>query len=121
MLHRLRRFFCWIAAFAILGGSMTPAFARLVDAQGFMEICTAKGILKVPAQGDAPDQSHGLHVDHCPFCNLHTDNLALPPADVALFDVPQQRASTFPDRYFTAQRPLFIWASAAARAPPSFL
>lgn len=68
--HRLSS---WIALVAILLAALAPALnafaAGSEGAAAWREMCTAAGVVSVPAGDDAPDQR--MPTGHCPWCKLH--------------------------------------------------
>jgi hypothetical protein len=59
-----------------------------------------------------------MHGEHCPFCVTHTGSIGLPP--VSGFELPVVSASpVFPSLFYQSPRPLFIWAAAQSRGPPT--
>jgi hypothetical protein len=122
--HRLRRL-SWIAFLAIFGLAIVPTISHaLAHASGesaFTEICTPQGMrqVSVAAQGNtAPAAPSMSHLDHCPMCGLGASPVALlPVAPVVL--APVDPAHLLPALFLHAPQPLFAWASAQPRAPPS--
>ena len=118
----------WIACFAILFNALAPSLSYAISAmQGsphaWVEICSVDGTKLVSPTADtapdgAPAQDSSLHKDaHCPFCMVHADTWAPPPATtVALALIGGHDA--FPSLFYRSPQPLFAWASANPRAPP---
>ena len=126
------RFAWWGAFVAIAVAACMPTLSRTFYAfnaslgsaggSGFAEICTAQGLVfragsgdpvRADSQGRVPAQ---LSLDHCPFCVLQ---FAAPLPDASHMPGLISATATFVPRLFlSAPRPLFIWASAAPRAPP---
>lgn len=74
------------------------------------------------AMRDAPDAghtaSHELHFEHCPFCFTHAGSFAL----MASFAVQARLLPAGAQRpllFYHSHQPLYAWASAQPRAPPT--
>ncbi len=95
------------------GGVPTPTWT---------EVCTAQGARWVAADGEAatPDLPGGMThpLQHCPWCSLQFQALALPPVP-SLLQVAEPFTQALPQAYLRAPRTLHAWASAQARAPPA--
>ncbi len=66
---------------------------------------------QAPASGDA----HPF--EHCPFCSLHANAVAIPVAPLA--PVPASALPhPLPAAFLAAPRTLYAWLSAQSRAPP---
>lgn len=122
------RLTAWIACFAVLLATLAPSISHALSAAqasnaGWAEICTFTGIKMVKVEhpehhdSSAPTEM-GLHFEHCPFCFTHGGSVGLLPT--AGFLIPAaSRDEALPPLYYHAPRPLFIWAAAQSRAPPS--
>ncbi len=68
-----RRSALWIALVAILLAALAPALTAFAGhgaaAAPWSEVCTASGVVSVPAGDDAPDKR--MPTGHCPWCKLH--------------------------------------------------
>jgi hypothetical protein len=115
----------WIASFAILLATLAPAISHAMAAahgssHEWSEICTASGA-KLVKVGDLPSKpsTHQVsHFEHCPFCLGHAGAFGLPPDnDLRLPSV--AGTQILPPLFYRAHRPLFAWAAAQPRAPPS--
>jgi hypothetical protein len=127
--HHLHRF-AWIAALAIFGVVFAPTIshglARLQNQDSWWtQICTPQGMKTVAALAGetsaAPEEGATGPVnpfDHCPLCGLAAAAPTLPPPNVTLW-LPLTGATVVPRLFLRAPRPLFAWASAQPRAPPS--
>lgn len=115
-----QRLFAWLALSTILFGALAPTVARaMAGPEGMLEVCTVNGIKLVAATGSGSDTSSHADTDkHCPFCTANHASLGLPPSTEPVLRLPVTSATFHPERYFTAARPLFIWAHATPRAPP---
>jgi Protein of unknown function (DUF2946) len=81
----------------------------------------------VPAESDMADHHHasashtpadkGMHFEHCPFCFTHAGSFGLSPV-AALTHPVVNGSSEFPSLFYQSPQPLFVWATAQARAPP---
>jgi hypothetical protein len=121
------RFAAWVAAFALLLGSLAPSTSHVlaagtgaVVAEG--KICTAAGSTPVRVPADeapvAPVQKHkGLDLHDCPLCLTHAGSGALaPPAAIAILQI--DAASFVQFAFYSPLLPLFTWAAGQPRAPP---
>jgi hypothetical protein len=126
MLHRQakRAMIWWIAILAVLMAALAPSISHAIGLTmppSWAEICSTAGKKLVPIDGDDMAQSRTPgamnHLEHCPYCSLHLDAVALPPVppEVAL---PLVLAYEVPAAFLHADRTLSVWASAQARAPP---
>jgi hypothetical protein len=131
-----RRRWTGIALCGMLGLALAPTVSRALTADGphnpFTEICSAAGGLQslpagavgspldliTNAQGDPLGGATDHSLDHCPLCALAAAHAVLPGADPAA--APLLDGADFVAALFDhAPRPLFAWAAAQARAPPS--
>lgn len=118
------RFLAWAAVvFLALGPALAPVL-QSAPKNGWLEICTAYGAMKIAVSGDqfsgagkpAPVKKASAH---CPFCNLRQFQLlALAPAAIAL---PEPPALVFYAATDTQQRLAALYNSSPyiSRAPPS--
>ena len=131
----LRRW-SWIALLAMLGIALAPTVSHALAANGpanpFTEICSVAGRLQsLPAglaaspvdlaanpQGSPLDGAGGHPMDHCPLCSGAGGQPALPVTDPAALPV-ADGADFVAALFAQSPRPLFAWAAAQARAPPS--
>jgi hypothetical protein len=116
----------WIAVVAVLMAALAPSISHALgtnDGATWVEICTAAGAKWVKAGGQIGDKSpvpSGAHaLDHCPYCSLHADAIAIPAAPAATVPV-LRPAHDLPIGFLAAPRTLHAWVSAQPRAPPSF-
>lgn len=123
----------WIAGFAILLASFAPVLVHALpsghdqlDSIGAIKgaICsTAKSQMMskadgMQATGPAAPSPAAHHLDHCPYCYTHGGQAHLPAVD--FFALPVLTATlSRPALFYQSPRPLFTWASAHSRAPPS--
>ncbi len=113
----LRRRLAWVLLFTLVVAALAPGVSRaLALAQGHLApwsvVCSTPGD---PAGAPARDAVHLL--EHCAWCSLHGDQLAPPPVASALQHPLLQEA--VPALFPQAPRPLPVWATAQARAPPA--
>ena len=122
----IRRFTAGLATFAMLLAALAPAVTSALAAANdqhvrWTAVCTADGarLVPVPTDADGVPQAPKPHqAGHCPFCSPHAPDAAPPPAPVSV--VPVVLASDpVPVLFLLAPRPLFAWATAQPRAPPS--
>lgn len=125
-LRALRRLFSWIVSATILGGALTPALSHGQQGQGakrFHEVCTAKGVQRIPVTDDAPVRSKQASghkgMEHCLFCVSHAGTQSLLPPVTLVFRLPATGLNNYPPLYYNASRPLFAWTVAQPRAPPA--
>jgi hypothetical protein len=118
----------WIAVFSILMAAFAPSLVHALSTGSNIssvtgEICSAAGTKLIkhdslqkfghPASGEISS-----HLDHCPYCYAHGSTPHLTGYYAVI--VPASNASlSHPALYYQSPRPLFIWASAQSRAPPS--
>ncbi|MFZ3285389.1 MAG: DUF2946 domain-containing protein [Telluria sp.] len=118
-----RRIAAWIACTAFLLAALVPSMNHLLaavhGARGdWVEVCSIDGVRLVntaSAQDASSSADKDLHHDHCPFC---LTDAGLPPAG-ALALPPARTEARFPSLFYQSPRPLFTWASAQPRAPPT--
>lgn len=114
----------WIAILAILMAALAPSISHALGApQGasWIEVCSAVGA-KWVQPGDAstdtaPAPADAHPFEHCPYCSLHSDALAIPVAPVVVALAPRLSGRP-PSAFLAAPRTLFAWLSAQPRAPP---
>lgn len=119
------RFAAWLALLAVLWGALVPTLAQAAvsasDRQGWVEVCSASGVLWVRVDGGAasPTGQPGTMADasaHCPWCPMQ-GAAGLPPepalSTTATAQCPEPAAA------FTSARPAPVWSSAQSRAPPA--
>lgn len=123
-LHRFHRLIAWIALAAMLLAALVPASSKAFAASGeggaWAEVCTAMGMVMLPA-APASDEDSGapgaLDRPACPYCCPHAGSVALLAVSASFFAAPAfaQPAPTFlPALAASALR----WRIDAARAPP---
>jgi hypothetical protein len=124
MSRRSRRFTAWIACMAMLAALFMPGLSYALSAQSPAhgashaadhEFCSTEA---APESAPAPVHS-AFHGAHCPFCLLHMDVAAPPPALSGFLPLRtglRYRAPAF----LHARRSLHVWLSAQPRAPPAF-
>jgi hypothetical protein len=113
----------WLALLIALLGAIAPTLSYSMARAGnvpLVEICTSLGprwVALTVLPGSPGGQESALHIEHCPFCLLHNDQVA-PPPQVSLrdfggsgeFRVPVVRQAFFYARQLTSVPP--------ARGPP---
>jgi Protein of unknown function (DUF2946) len=121
-----RRLSAAIATFAMLLAALAPTITSALAAANdqhvqWTVVCSADGARLVPVPTDAqgvPVAPKAHHIDHCPFCASHAAFAAAPPP--AHVEAPLVAGSEpVPVLSLLAPRPLFAWATAQPRAPPS--
>ena len=123
-----RRLAAWLALLAVLWGALVPTLAQAVVSssgrQGWVEVCSASGVLWVRVDGGAesptsPTGQSGSKVDasaHCPWCPMQ-GAAGLPP-EASLINTASAQGSV-PHAAFTSARPALLWSKAHSRAPPA--
>lgn len=121
-----RRFAAWLATLALLLGALAPAVAQgLVDARGeagWVQVCSASGMLWVQIDPDAGDGSGAPGepmVDgsgQCPWCKLGGGAAGLPPVHTSLGQLDHHGAQ--PQAHFRSATPSAGRVTAQPRAPP---
>lgn len=112
-----RRLTAWIILAAWLFATLAPGASRAMayvqdQIQPWSTVCSAA------QAADAGQTDLLLHLtDHCPACTLQGDHLA-PPAVSPAGIFQSALADSVPRLFLLAPRPLAIWATAQARAPP---
>nr|WP_276595161.1 DUF2946 family protein [Roseateles albus] len=71
-------------------------------------------------QQDSQQSVHGLFAN-CPYCALHTQDLAPPPAALASTVLLLPLSFDMPERFYSAPNSAHAWAPAQSRAPPVLL
>ncbi len=120
-----RRLAAWLALLAVLWGALVPTLAQAVvsssDRQGWVEVCSASGVLWVRVDGGAasPTGEPGTVADasaHCPWCPMQ-GAAGLSPETALVTAVDAQGSA--PTTAFTSARPASVWSPAQSRAPPA--
>ncbi len=79
-----RRFAAWLAIWALLVAALWPALVQAAvagsDKSGWIEVCSASGMVWVKADGSSEPQDHPASdaSSHCNWCSLHGGG-GLPP------------------------------------------
>lgn len=120
----------WLVVLALLLATLMPALSQaLASARGevaaWSQICRAsvvspragQSLLAAKAAGDK-ESLHGLF-EHCPYCSLHAQDLAAPPAPTAAPALRLNLAQQLPERFLSAAITAHCWAPALARGPPT--
>ena len=114
----------WVAILAVLLAALVPtishAWAARSDA-ALLQVCTSGGATWQPTEGAVRDPGPaptGAHLfEHCRYCSLHANDLAIPAAPLAALPAPLL-PHLLPAAFLAAPRTLFAWRPAQARAPP---
>lgn len=108
----------WLALLIAILGAIAPTLSHGLARAGdvpLVEICTSLGPRWV-ALSDSPDSPDGqgsaLHIEHCPFCLLSVDRVALPP-HLSLHDFGMPGDLVLP-----ALGPVFIFIPLSSHKPP---
>ncbi|MES2935412.1 MAG: DUF2946 domain-containing protein [Pseudomonadota bacterium] len=128
-----RQIAAWIACFAILLAALAPSISHAMAAatgtnNSWVEICSIDGIKQIKAGeskvSSLPDSKSSLPTEkdmasaHCPFCQTHASAFVLPPTAAVILPA-INGSNSFPALFYQSPSPLFIWAIAQSRAPPS--
>ncbi|MCV2370527.1 DUF2946 domain-containing protein [Roseateles oligotrophus] len=121
----------WLVALSFLLAALMPALSQALahargDVVAWSQVCrssvvspraTASLLAGQADQQSSQDSLHGLFAN-CPYCALHTQDLAPPPAALtgALTLLPLRFA--MPERFYSAPHSAHAWAPAQSRAPP---
>lgn len=116
----------WIAVLAVLMAALAPSISHALgsnSASPWSVVCTSIGVQWVQTDADSADPSPGpgaAHAfEHCPYCSLHANAVAIPAAPSA--GVPCISATDEPPvAVLVAPRTLSAWVSPQPRAPPLF-
>ena len=112
-----------VAIIAFLVGSLLPSLSQALQTReggGWTEVCTALGSKWVHESDGVPSDSKPTNLqslEHCPYCALHANALALPPSEWAC-PVDAAVGHEVPGRVLAAARARHAWAGALPRAPP---
>ena len=126
VLRRLRTRILWIAALAVLFGSVAPSlttFLALSSGQAWIEVCTSTGtkLVAVDVDETPDDQKNSIHTGvHCPYCRLQQDlpAVANAPGVLVLADGTVRGVPVPPA--LTPPLPAAVWPAHHSRAPPRF-
>ena len=132
-----RQITAWLAAIALVLGSLLPALSHAVVSapvagQGWVQVCTVSGmawVQQLPAATadsamandgatDSPAAPAGM--GQCSWCATHGHLAGLPTVAQPLV-LPQVFVASVPAAFLQAPRPLFVWAAAQSRAPPALV
>lgn len=116
----------WIACIAMLFAALAPSISHALSAsrgETWTQICSPGGtkLIKVidgVAVTADPAEQHSSHLKHCPLCAVHADSTALPPGAAVAIPL-LETADVVPYLFLRSPRPLPVWTSAQARAPPA--
>jgi hypothetical protein len=122
--HHLQRW-AFIAIFAVVGMALAPTLSQAVMAASgvqWTEICSATGSRWVQLDSSAEPTTGGpaamVDMSKCPACCHLGHSAGLPPAPLALPAL-IGGAHAVPVLFLHAPRPLFAWAAAQPRGPPT--
>lgn len=118
-----------IALLAIFALALMPTLSRLLahstGNSAWVEVCTPQGLKQLAVADDgvtvkpvSPAMLGLSHLDHCPLCGLGSAVPPLPPA-LATWALPEGAREGPPPLFAAAPRPLFAWATARPRGPPT--
>ena len=132
-----RHITAWLAAMALLLGSLLPALSHAVVSapaagQGWVQVCTVSGmawVQQLPAASadsaavndNAPaDPAAPVGMGQCSWCDTHGHPAGLPTVAQPL-PLPQVFAGSVPAAFLQSPRTLFVWVAAQSRAPPGLV
>lgn len=110
-----------VAIWAILLGALAPTVSHGVRAwthspTPWVEVCSSTN----PDERGGRGLPSGEHAgEHCPFCLLHANDVALPSSPPPTVLPSQPARDALPALFLQAPRTLFAWAPSQARAPPA--
>ena len=121
MNFRKNRLIHWIAALAIAMSALAPAVSQAVSlakhGQGFaMEICSAEG-MKMQIQVQSEDQADRIEAQPCPYCLVQS--VITPAFNTNLTFQAPQTFSLLPHLFYQSPKPLAVWVTPPAAAPPT--
>jgi len=114
-----QKWMAWVACAALLAAALLPsvshaiAFDRVAAAMA-AEICAPSG--KSYTDQQSPSK-HAGHMEDCPYCRSGGDVPVLP--GVQLVPAPIKIAALKPALFYVSPAPMFMWAAAQPRGPPS--
>ena len=120
----------WLVALCLLLGALLPTLSlALAHARGdvvaWSQVCRSSVVSPragslLAAQAEQQDSQASLHgvFANCPFCTLHTQDLAPPPAALASTVLLLPLSFEMPERFYSAPNSAHAWAPAQSRAPP---
>ena len=124
-LRRRLRHITWIALVAMLGLGLLPAVSHALARAGGSgdraEVCTARGLTRLAADGSPvePGGPFGLHATaHCPFCASDTPAAGPPIGPGRAWLEPVGALAAVPAVRLRPAWPV-SWPAAQPRAPPA--
>lgn len=137
--RRQRALIAWIATLAILLNALVPTVAHALTLWAGMpplviEVCSTEGrkLIKLDQLGGSKadknqaasktgqsDNSQAKTGEHCPYCLTHAGSFALPIDTAASGLILPSGKSDYPFLFYRSHSPLFAWAVANPRAPPT--
>lgn len=103
--------------------TISHAMAASQDAGSWTTaVCSASGTKFIPSPfaqpADNNTDSERMAMQHCPYCLAHADSVALIAHNAALL-APADLSYVLPRLFYVSPSPLFVWAAANPRAPPT--
>jgi hypothetical protein len=121
----------WLVALTFLLAALMPALSQALahvrgDVVAWSQVCRSSvvspraGASLVAAQAEQQDSQESVHgiFASCPYCALHTQDLAPPPAALAGAVLLLPLSFEMPERFYSAPHSAHAWAPAQSRAPP---
>lgn len=122
----------YLVALCFLLAALMPALSQALahargDVVAWSQVCrssvvsprAANSLLAAQAdQQNSQESVHGLFAS-CPYCALHAQDLAPPPAAAADSILPGALRFAMPARFYSAPHSAHAWAPAQSRAPPT--
>lgn len=118
-----RRFAAWLAIWALLVAALWPALVQAAvggaDKAGWIEVCSASGMVWVKADGSSEPQDHSAQdaSQHCAWCGLHSGG-GLPPCHANAVDLTAGTRDV-PAFHTPVPRPAPPLATRSRAPPPS--
>ncbi|MCV2359987.1 DUF2946 domain-containing protein [Paucibacter sp. TC2R-5] len=124
----------WLVALTFLLAALMPALSQALahargDVVAWSQVCRSSVVSPrasssvLAAQADQQDSQQSVHglFANCPYCALHTQDLAPPPAALASTVLLLPLSFDMPERFYSAPQSAHAWAPAQSRAPPVLL
>ncbi|MDC8770485.1 DUF2946 domain-containing protein [Roseateles albus] len=124
----------WLVALTFLLAALMPALSQALahargDVVAWSQVCRSSVVSPrasssvLAAQADQQDSQQSVHglFANCPYCALHTQDLAPPPAALASTVLLLPLSFDMPERFYSAPNSAHAWAPAQSRAPPVLL
>ncbi|MBT9492232.1 MAG: DUF2946 domain-containing protein [Paucibacter sp.] len=124
----------WLVALSFLLAALMPALSQALahargDVVAWSQVCRSSVVSPraadslLAAQADKQDSQESVHglFSTCPYCGLHAQDLAPPPAAAAGSVLLSSLRFAMPARFYSAPHSAHAWAPAQSRAPPGWV